>query len=87
MITFLSLKKEGIFAAGFFNYKQYLLKKNKKNTFEISVASIKEAVKKITSDVPLKEKLIKFGFANAKRFSWGETAKETVKVYQDVLGK
>lgn len=27
-ITFLSLKKEGIFATGFFNYKQFLLKKN-----------------------------------------------------------
>lgn len=51
-----------------------------------SVTEIAEAIKKI-KDLNYRENLIKKGFANLKRFSWENTAKETLKVYEYALQK
>ena len=41
-------------------------------------------IKKIKEDKKLREELIKKGLAQVKKYSWGKTAKETLKVYQSL---
>ena len=41
---------------------------------------IAQAVYKIIDDKPLRDKLIKLGFLNVKRFSWEKCAKETLRI-------
>lgn len=48
---------------------------------------IVSAVIKITSNPEYREKLIEDGRRNARRFSWKNTAQQTVKVYEKVLGQ
>jgi len=47
--------------------------------------SIRDGIKKVMDDKKLRKGLIKLGFAQAKKFSWEETIKETLKVYGDTL--
>ena len=50
-----------------------------------SLDSIKNAVKKIIYDNELREKLIARGYERLKFFSWEKTAKETLKIYKEIL--
>lgn len=45
---------------------------------------IRNGLKKIIENKELKNKLIKIGFRQIKKFSWIKTAKETLKVYQTI---
>lgn len=50
-----------------------------------SVDQIAEAIRSATTNKKLRDKMIRKGFKNVKKFSWEKTAKETVKVYQYAL--
>jgi glycosyltransferase involved in cell wall biosynthesis len=56
------------------------LKINPRKTREIA-----DSIKRIILDNKLKQKLIKKGFKNIKRFSWRKTAKEIEKIHSDLL--
>jgi len=45
---------------------------------------ITKALKKLLSDKQLQARLKKKGIEQAKKFSWGKTAKETIKVYESM---
>jgi len=42
-------------------------------------------IKLLLKDEKLRENLVKKGFENAKRYSWGKTARLTLKVYEELL--
>lgn len=42
-------------------------------------------IQKILRDKDLREKLVKKGFENVKKFSWEKTAKETLDIYEQIL--
>ncbi|KKS95344.1 MAG: A-glycosyltransferase, glycosyltransferase family 4 protein [Microgenomates group bacterium GW2011_GWC1_43_13] len=47
--------------------------------------SIREAILKVLSDEKIREKLIKLGIAQVKKFTWQKTVKETLEVYEKVI--
>lgn len=49
-----------------------------------SVEELSAAMEKVLSDTALKKEMIRKGLERAKMFSWDKTAKETIKVYEDV---
>lgn len=51
-----------------------------------SVPEIAEALGRILTDTDLAERLAAAGRARAERFSWAETARGTLEVYEEVLG-
>ncbi|HXS15180.1 MAG TPA: glycosyltransferase family 1 protein [Candidatus Saccharimonadales bacterium] len=50
-----------------------------------SIESIAEGLQKVIGDRQLQKKLSEKGLAQAKKFSWEKTAKETTSVYQKVV--
>src|SRR3989344_2092852 len=50
-----------------------------------NVTEIKNAISEILENKDLKSVMIKRGFEHTKKFSWKKAAKETLKVYEDVL--
>ncbi len=51
-----------------------------------SVREIAQAIEAVLTDTSLAEQLSRRGLSRAERFSWGETARLTLQVYEDVLG-
>jgi alpha-1,3-rhamnosyl/mannosyltransferase len=51
-----------------------------------SVREIARAIESVLSDVELAERLASRGRARAERFSWDETARQTLDVYAGVVG-
>lgn len=51
----------------------------------VDVDSLTESMHKIITDNDLKKELSKKSLERAKLFNWKKTAKETWKVYEDVL--
>jgi glycosyltransferase involved in cell wall biosynthesis len=51
-----------------------------------SVREIAQAIESLLSDVDLADKMAARGRARAERFSWDETARLTLDVYERVLG-
>jgi glycosyltransferase involved in cell wall biosynthesis len=51
-----------------------------------SVREIAKAIGSLCTDVELAEQLAARGRAQAERFSWDETARRTIEVYERVLG-
>ncbi len=47
-----------------------------------SISEICEAIKKVSADKILRDKLVKAGFKNVARFSWEKTAQQTASVYK-----
>jgi glycosyltransferase involved in cell wall biosynthesis len=52
-----------------------------------SVEEISQAMERIINDKKLRNKLIKEGYKNLKRFSWEKCARETLKVYEEVYNE
>ena len=52
-----------------------------------SVASITEGIAKVLANQALRQKLIKAGFANTKRFSWQKCAKQTLSILTKLAQK
>jgi len=52
-----------------------------------SIENIAEGIKKTIEDQEFRDKIIKAGFTQVKKFSWQKTARETIKVYEKVLEK
>ena len=52
-----------------------------------NVDDIVEKMKELVEDEKLRKKLIEKGHEQAKKFSWDKTAKETLKVLEEVAGK
>lgn len=52
-----------------------------------NVEELSEAILKILSDSKFKENLERKGLEKSKLFSWQETARETLKVYEEVTGQ
>lgn len=50
----------------------------------LSVDDMAKALRNSLLDLELRERLIDAGFANARRFSWSRTARETIEVYASV---
>ena len=50
----------------------------------LSIDSIKDGIEKVLEDHDLRDKLIKMGFENAKKFTWEKTAMETYEVYKKI---
>ncbi|MCR4288340.1 MAG: glycosyltransferase family 4 protein [Deltaproteobacteria bacterium] len=50
-----------------------------------SPADIADKVFKAYNDAELRERLVKKGFEHARRFTWENTAKETLKVYEGIF--
>lgn len=48
---------------------------------------IREKILSVLTDQKIKSNLIEKGLENAKRFSWDETARKTLEVYQEILYK
>ena len=48
------------------------------------VSGLADALEKTASDASLRENLTALGFANARRFSWEDTAAKTLEVFEDV---
>jgi len=46
--------------------------------------NIARGVKRVLGEKSLRRRLVKNGFAQAKKFSWEKTARETIKVYEQV---
>jgi len=46
---------------------------------------IKEKLDEVMNDKDLREKLIKKGFIQAKKFTWKKAAMETAEVYRKVI--
>lgn len=51
-----------------------------------SIVELQSALRALLSDPSLRSRLRGAGLARAAQFDWGETARETVKVYQQVVG-
>jgi len=51
---------------------------------ERGVEELAEAIWKVLTDKKLRENLIKKGYERIKQFSWEKTAKETLKVFEEV---
>ena len=51
-----------------------------------SVAEIASAIERVTGDAPLRVRMSSDGKARAERFSWVETARRTLQVYEKALG-
>ncbi|HYG71727.1 MAG TPA: glycosyltransferase family 1 protein, partial [Actinomycetota bacterium] len=51
-----------------------------------SVRDIARALERVLSDVERAEALAAKGRARAERFSWDETARLTLEVYEDLVG-
>lgn len=52
-----------------------------------SVNSIKAGMEKIIEDEDYRNYLIKKGYVQVKRFSWEETAKKTIEIYEKAAKK
>lgn len=52
-----------------------------------NVDSLSEAIAKVLSDNNLRSDLIKKGLLQAKKFTWEKTARQTIKVYEEVYNK
>ena len=52
-----------------------------------SVEDIVEKIEKVISSEELREEMIKKGHQQIKKFSWEKTARETLKVLQELGGK
>ncbi|MDO8638153.1 MAG: glycosyltransferase family 1 protein [Candidatus Daviesbacteria bacterium] len=50
-----------------------------------SIEEMQRSIGEIMGDKGLREQMIKKGFLQAKKFSWEKCAKETAKVYQEVM--
>jgi glycosyltransferase involved in cell wall biosynthesis len=50
-------------------------------------ADIAEKIDKVISDSKLRDEMVKKGYNQVKKFSWEKTAKETLKVLEEVGGK
>lgn len=50
-----------------------------------SVKDISENINKVIENDDLRNKLIKKGFENIKRFSWEKTAEQTIEIYRKIL--
>jgi alpha-1,3-rhamnosyl/mannosyltransferase len=51
-----------------------------------SVREIASAMERVLTDVDLAERLATLGRARAERFTWDETARGTLRVYEQVRG-
>ena len=51
----------------------------------LSPESIAEGIHKVYNDQKLKDNLIQEGFNRVSRFTWENTARQTLEVYQKVL--
>lgn len=51
-----------------------------------NVNDMAAAIERVLSDTSLQKSLVKKGYARLKNYSWEKMAKETLKVYTDVLG-
>ncbi len=51
----------------------------------LSVEQMAAAIRRCLTDMPLRERLIRLGTENLKRFDWERTARETLKVYRLAL--
>lgn len=51
------------------------------------VADIVDKIRKVISDRKLREEMIKKGYAQVKKFSWEKTARETLKILEEVGNK
>jgi glycosyltransferase involved in cell wall biosynthesis len=51
------------------------------------VDAIADAMLRLSVDEPLRQQLIDAGYANASRFSWEKAARETLAVFEKVLGQ
>jgi len=51
------------------------------------VESIADGINKIIKNESVKNELVKRGYVQAKKFSWDKTARETIKVYEEILVK
>jgi glycosyltransferase involved in cell wall biosynthesis len=47
--------------------------------------AIAEAILRVISDVGLREKMIRLGLEQARKFSWNKTAQQVLKVYRECL--
>ena len=54
---------------------------------ELDVDALAEALYRALTDSALREQLIASGLARAKTFTWEKTARETLALYERVLGK
>lgn len=52
-----------------------------------NIKELSEKINKILSNKDLQNKMIQRGIERAKQFTWDKTARETIKVYEDVLNK
>ena len=52
-----------------------------------SIREIAEKIHLVLTERKLREDLIRKGFERARKLTWRETARQTVQVYQEVLGK
>lgn len=52
-----------------------------------NIDDISRGIKTVFEDDALRAKMIKDGLAQAKKFSWEKTARETIKIYEKVLEK
>lgn len=51
-----------------------------------SVEAIEEALARVKESQSQRIKVVKAGFENIKRFSWEKTARETLKVFEEIVG-
>ncbi len=51
----------------------------------LNVDEMAEKINEVISNESTRKKLINKGYENLKRFSWRRMAKQTLKIYQDVL--
>ena len=49
------------------------------------IASISQAINKISDDESFRKKMIESGLVQVKKFSWEKTAQETIKIYEKIL--
>lgn len=52
-----------------------------------NIDEMKRAIREIMGDKRIREEMIKKGFAQAKKFTWEKCAKDTAKVYEEVMKK
>jgi glycosyltransferase involved in cell wall biosynthesis len=52
-----------------------------------NIKELSKKINKILSNKDLQNKMIQRGIERAKQFTWDKTARETIKVYEDVLNK
>ena len=49
-----------------------------------SVSALAEGIRSVLTDHQLRERMIRLGFGQARRFTWTETARQTIALYREV---